>query len=173
LKKTDDNMKVLDLMTGSGVIAITLAKETKASIFASDVSNQALEIARKNAKKHKVKIKFINSDVFKGFKREKFDMIVSNPPYIPSKEIGNLDEEVRYDPLIALDGGEDGLYFYREIANNAHLFLKPKGILVLEIGYNQGEAVKKLLQKNFEYIKIRKDYNQNDRIITVKLKDKI
>lgn len=163
--------KVLDLMTGSGAIAVTIAKESKASVYASDISEDALTVARRNAKNNKVKIKFIESDIFKSIKKEKFDLIISNPPYIPSKDILTLDDEVKkYDPLIALDGGEDGLYFYKEIAENAPKYLKPKGVLVLEIGEDQGKLVKKLLQKNFENIRIKKDYSKNDRIIVAKLK---
>ena len=141
--------KALDLMTGSGAIATTLALETSSTVFATDVSKSALEIAKRNAKTHGAKIKFIESDIFKGLKKEKFDLIISNPPYIPTKDLLTLDEEVKkYDPILALDGGEDGLIFYREIANESPNFLKNNGILVLEIGYNQGESVKKLLQKN-------------------------
>lgn len=172
--KNSEKIKVLDLMTGSGVIAITIAKRTKVKVYASDISEQALVIARKNARDNNVKIKFIKSDVFKNFKKEKFDLIVSNPPYIPSKDILTLDDEVKkYDPLISLDGGEDGLYFYREIAKDSPKFLKTNGILILEIGEEQRQLIKKLLQKNFEKIKIKKDYNKNDRIIIAKLKGKI
>jgi release factor glutamine methyltransferase len=171
LIKTNDSDKVLDLMTGSGAIAITIANQTNANVFASDISEQALLIAKKNAKNNKAKIKFIESDIFKNIKKEKFDLIISNPPYISSKDILTLDDEVKkYDPLISLDGGEDGLYFYREIAENAPKYLKTKGILVLEIGEDQGKSVKKLLQKNFENIRIKKDYNKNDRIVIAKLK---
>ena len=166
IKKINKRAKVLDLMTGSGVIAITIALETNSNVYASDISKQALEVAKKNAKKHNAKIKFIESDIFKSFKHEKFDVIVSNPPYICSKDILTLDEEVKkYDPLISLDGGEDGLFFYKEIANNCLKFLKDNGVLVLEIGYNQGQSVKKLLQNNFKNIRIKKDYSGNDRIV--------
>lgn len=166
-----DKKKVLDLMTGSGAIAVTIAKQTKSQVYASDISEQALTVARKNSRTNKVKIKFIESDIFKKFRREKFDVIVSNPPYIPSKDILTLDDEVKkYDPLISLDGGEDGLYFYKKIAEQSPKFLKGNGYLILEIGESQGKAVKKLLQKNFENIKIRKDYNKHDRIVIAQLK---
>lgn len=170
-EKKSDKIKVLDLMTGSGIIAVTIAKKIKSQVYASDISEQALTVARKNARNNKVKIKFIESDIFKKFKREKFDVIISNPPYIPSKDILTLDDEVKkYDPLISLDGGDDGLYFYKKIAEQSPKFLKKNGYLVLEIGEDQGKAVKKLLQKNFENIRIKKDYNKNDRIIIAKLK---
>ncbi|MDD4110249.1 MAG: peptide chain release factor N(5)-glutamine methyltransferase [Clostridia bacterium] len=167
----NDKTKVLDLMTGSGVMAVTIAKQTKSNVFASDVSEQALTIARKNAKNNKVKIKFIESDIFKKFKRQKFDIIVSNPPYIPSKDILTLDDEVKkFDPLISLDGGDDGFYFYKKIAQLSPKFLKANGYLILEIGEDQGKEVRKLLQKDFENIRIKKDYNKNDRIVIAKLK---
>lgn len=163
--------QVLDLMTGSGAIAITIAKETKANVVASDISRQAIEVAKKNAKNNDAKIKFIESDVFKGLKKEKFDLIISNPPYIPSSEVLTLDDEVKkYDPILALDGGDDGLSFYREIAQDAPSHLKENGVLVLEIGFNQGESIKKLLQNNFKNIKIKKDYGGNDRIVVAQKK---
>lgn len=166
IKKVAEKPRVLDLMTGSGAIATTLALETKAAVFASDISKLALDVAKKNAKQNGAKVKFIESDIFKAFKKEKFDVIVSNPPYIKSGEILELDDEVKkYDPILALDGGEDGLYFYREIAEAAPAFLKDGGVLVLEIGFNQAESVKKLLQKNFKNIRIKKDYGGNDRIV--------
>lgn len=164
--KIFEKPRVLDLMTGSGAIAVTFALETSATVFASDVSKLALEVAKKNAKHYGAKVKFIESDIFKGLKKEKFDVIISNPPYIKSAEIETLDDEVKkFDPILALDGGEDGLYFYREIAAQAPLHLKESGVLVLEIGFDQGESVKKLLQKNFKNIRIKKDYGGNDRII--------
>lgn len=164
--KKFEKAKVLDLMTGSGAIATTLALETEASVFASDVSKTALEIAKRNAKDLGAKIKFFESDIFKGLKKEKFDVIVSNPPYIPTKEILTLDDEVKkFDPMLALDGGEDGLFFYRQIAEQSPEFLKANGVLVLEIGFDQGESVKKLLQKTFKNIRIKKDYSGNDRIV--------
>ncbi len=169
--KNKQNARVLDLMTGSGAIAITIAKETNAIVFASDISKQALEIAKNNAKNNDAKIKFIESDIFKNMKKEKFDLIISNPPYIPSADILTLDEEVKnYDPLISLDGGEDGLYFYREIIAKTSDFLKKEGVIVLEIGFNQGNSVKKLLQNSFKSIRIKKDYSGNDRIVIATIK---
>ena len=163
--------QVLDLMTGSGVIAITIAKETSANVVASDISHQALEVAKKNAKTNNAKIKFVESDIFKGLKKDKFDLIISNPPYIPSKEVLTLDDEVKkYDPILALDGGDDGLSFYREIAEQAPMHLKEDGIIVLEIGFNQGQSIKKLLQNSFKNIKIKKDYSGNDRIVVAQKK---
>ena len=165
--------KVLDLCTGSGIIATIIAKNTDAKVFASDVSTSALSVAKKNAEAHGAKVKFIESDLFKNIKKEKFDIIISNPPYIPSKDILALEDEVKKnDPLISLDGGEDGLYFYREIIKAAPDYLNKNGYIMLEIGINQSKSVKKLLQNNFENIRIKKDYNKIDRIIISNLKGK-
>lgn len=134
----------LDFGTGSGVIAITLLCEILEFYgFASDISPLALKIAQDNAKKHKVSERFtaILSNGFSDINL-KFDAIISNPPYIPTKDIQNLATEVRnFDPYRALNGGEDGLLFYRYIAENAENFLKPKGLIILEIGCEQGQAV--------------------------------
>ncbi|MBO4412492.1 MAG: peptide chain release factor N(5)-glutamine methyltransferase [Clostridia bacterium] len=173
-EKNQEKLKILDLCTGSGCIAIVLAKKSNAKIYASDVSLAALKIAKKNAENFDVKVKFINSDIFKNFKRNKFDIIVSNPPYIKTKDILALDDEVKkYDPLIALDGGENGLYFYDEIIKHSPNFLKKNGKIFFEIGYNQAESIKKLLQNQFENITIKKDYSGNDRIVVANLKGKI
>lgn len=159
--------KVLDLCTGSGAIAITLAKNTKSKVEACDISRSALKIAEKNAKNLGAKVNFFESNMFSGLKKNsKFDIIVSNPPYISTKEIQLLDEEVKnHDPHISLDGGDDGLDFYRIISENAPTFLKNDGMLVLEIGEGQANAVKKLLSANFKNIKIIKDYNNIQRIV--------
>lgn len=159
--------KVLDLCTGSGAIAITIAKNTKTKVEACDISRSALKIAEKNAKNLGAKVTFFESNMFSGLKKNsKFDIIVSNPPYIATKEIQLLDEEVKnHDPHISLDGGEDGLDFYRVIAQTAATFLKNDGKLVLEIGEGEANAVKKLLSANFKNINIIKDYNNIQRIV--------
>ena len=159
--------KVLDLCTGSGAIAITLAKNTKSKVEACDISRSALKIAEKNAKNLGAKVNFFESNMFSGLKKNsKFDIIVSNPPYIATKEIQLLDVEVKnYDPHLSLDGGDDGLDFYRIIAENAPTFLKNGGMLVLEIGEGQANAVKKLLSADFKNINIIKDYNNIQRIV--------
>ena len=164
---------VLDLCTGSGAIAISIKNNIKdASVYATDISESALIIAKENAKKHKIKVNFAHNDMFKGLnKRKKYDIIVSNPPYIMSSQIENLDKEVKnYDPRLALDGGEDGLKFYKIIASESVDFLKKDGLLALEIGFDQGEKVKRLLSKNFKEIKVVKDYSNNDRFVFAKLK---
>ncbi|MEG1751799.1 MAG: peptide chain release factor N(5)-glutamine methyltransferase [Clostridia bacterium] len=170
IKCCTKNTKILDLCTGSGVIAITINLETKSKVTATDISQLALEIAKKNAKILGANIKFVKSNMFLNVQK-KYNIIVSNPPYIPSKQVESLDVEVKnYDPIIALDGGEDGLEFYKEIANNACNYLTNNGQLFLEIGDGQAKSVKKLLQKNFEDIKIIKDYFGKQRIIICKIK---
>lgn len=157
----------LDLCCGSGIIAITIKKHfPDLKVFASDISKKALKVAMKNATEHNVKIDFVLSNMFLSLNsNQKYDIIISNPPYIKHEEIKTLDKQVRkYDPKIALDGKEDGLYFYKIIAKNAN-FLNQNGKLVLEIGYNQAKNVKKMLEENFEDINVLKDYQGNDRII--------
>lgn len=173
LAKEKENLEILDLCTGSGCIGISLAKYTKKSrVIAIDISNKAIQIAKLNAEKNLVhkQIKFMESNMFENIEEYKFDFIVSNPPYIETKVIEELSEEVRKEPKIALDGGEDGLNFYKEIANNAYKYLKKDGYLCLEIGYNQKDNVIKLLNKIGEYKEIysKKDLSGNDRIIVAK-----
>lgn len=166
--KNSKNLKILDVCTGSGCIAITLKKNLNCNMFALDYSTKALEIAQNNAQKHNVNITFFKSDMFNEV-NETFDIIVSNPPYIQTNEIKTLQNSVKdFEPLIALDGGEDGLKFYKIIAENAQKHLKPNGKLYLEIGYNQGLSVPKLLEKNFKDIQVYKDYDKNDRIVICK-----
>ncbi len=159
--------KVLDLCTGSGAIGITIALESDCQVVASDKSKKALVIAQKNAKTYGAKVTFCQSDMFKDLnEKNKFDIIVSNPPYIPTNDIQNLDTEVKdFDPILALDGGFDGLDFYKIIANKAADFLKKDGKLYLEIGYDQAASVTALLRKNFVEIQVLKDYDDLDRII--------
>jgi len=162
-----DKPKILDLCTGSGAIAISLAKNSPidAEIFASDISKEALGVALINCKKHKAKIKFIESDLFKNIK-EKFDIIVSNPPYIETEVIGELSLDVQNEPHLALDGGEDGLDFYRKIAKEAKKYLNEEGMLFLEIGYNQKDSVQELLEKSgFKNIICLQDFGGNDRVV--------
>jgi len=166
--KTYSESKVLDLCTGSGAIAISIKKHiTKANVFASDISKKALKIAKINDKDNK--INFIHSDLFEGIK-DTFDIIVSNPPYIITKEIKTLSKEVQSEPHLALDGGEDGLCFYRKIIEQAHNYLNENGYLCLEIGEDQKEQVVNLIKQNGEYkdIKTYKDLGDNDRVIICK-----
>ena len=165
-KLYNKKINILDLCTGSGAIAVTLAKYLRdVNIIATDISENAIEIAEKNAIKNNAenKIKFVVSDMFKNIEN-KFDIIVSNPPYIETKEIEKLSKEVKNEPIIALDGGNDGIKYYKIIADNYNKFLNIGGYLLLEIGYNQGESVSKLF-KNSE---IKKDLSGNNRVILVK-----
>lgn len=166
--------KILDLCTGSGAIAVSLAKYLPESeIIAVDISNDALKIAKKNSINNEVEkqITFINSDMFTNLSDEKFDIIVSNPPYIKRNVIETLDEEVKKEPHIALDGGEDGLYFYRKIVKESYEYLKYKGYLCLEIGFDQKIDVIELIEneEKFENTYSKKDLYDNDRIVVTRI----
>ena len=165
-KNKTKNLKILDLCTGSGAIVISLGKILKkCELFASDISPKALNIAQQNSIKNNTQIVFIESNLFENIS-EQFDIIVSNPPYIETETINTLSKEVRYEPLIALDGGKDGLEFYRKIITNAKKYLKENGYLALEIGYNQREKVEKILINNkYKNIYSKKDLSGNDRIV--------
>lgn len=168
LKKTKNELKILDMCTGSGAIAISLAKYVeKTLIYASDISENALKIAEENATRNLVNVVFFKSDVFKNILPAfQFDVIVSNPPYIETKVIPELSKEVRSEPELALDGGEDGLKFYREIIKNAKEYLTENGYLVFEIGYDQRASVMTLLKDNgYKNIYSKKDLAGNDRVI--------
>jgi release factor glutamine methyltransferase len=166
-------LKILDIGTGSGVIAIALAKELPAAeIWAVDVSAAALNIAEVNARRHGVaeRIKFLDGDLFNPIAElgRWFDVIISNPPYVLSKEIANLGREVRdWEPKMALDGGPDGLDCYRHIIGGAHTYLAPEGRVLLEIGEDQGTAVAGLFVRaeGFEAATIFQDYAGKDRVI--------
>lgn len=160
--------RILDMCTGSGAIAISLAKLVKGSIvYGSDISEEALKIAENNSVSNQANVLFMKSDMFKNiFKEFRFNIIVSNPPYIETESIKNLSQEVQNEPRIALDGGADGLKFYREIAENSKKFLEENGFLALEIGYNQKEKVEEILKKNeFRNIYTRKDLAGINRVI--------
>ena len=167
--------KVLDLCTGSGAIAVSLAKYLpQAEITAIDISNDALKIAKKNAISNNVQnqITFISSDMFTNLSEEKFDIIVSNPPYIKTNVIKNLDIQVQSEPCIALDGGKDGLDFYKKIINESYQYLKYNGYLCLEIGFDQKIDVIELIEntERFTGTYSKKDLFDNDRIIVTQLK---
>ena len=162
--------RILDLCTGSGAIAISLAKYiNESNIVASDISMKALQIAKLNAEKNLVrkKIEFIESDMFDKIYKEDFDIIVSNPPYIKTKVIEELDKQVKNEPYIALDGGADGLKFYKIIIENAYKYIKNEGKVFLEIGYDQKNELINLFKENnhYEDIYSKKDLGGNDRII--------
>ncbi len=168
---------ILDLCTGSGAIGISIASlaARDVKVMLSDVSKDALEVARENVKLNKVgdSVKVVQGDLFspfkKLFKKQKFDMIVSNPPYIESGEITSLQREIKeHEPMSALDGGSDGLDFYRRIANEAPDYLEDCGVILLEIGDTQGEAVKALLEgteRKFSEVRIIRDLAGRDRVV--------
>mgnify|MGYP005767748681 FL=1 len=166
--------KILDLCTGSGIIAVSLAKYIdNCEITATDISKGAIAIAKKNAIINKVedKITFIESDLFSNIPNSKYDIIVSNPPYIKKEIINKLDKQVQKEPRIALDGGYDGLDFYRKIIFQAYEYLKYNGYLCFEIGYDQKEDVSNLLKNNGNYsiTYSLKDLYDNDRVIVAKI----
>ena len=156
---------VLDLCTGSGAIAIAVNKETGAKTYAIDISQDAIDLAKENALYNDANVNFIKSDLFSELKDITFDFIVSNPPYIKSEDINHLQKEVKqFEPMLALDGGIDGLDFYRRIAKDSKRYLKKGGILLLEIGYDQAQQVSEML-KGFSSVEVIKDYEKRDRII--------
>lgn len=163
----DTSLSILDLCTGSGAIAISLKSLGKYKLVkALDISDKALQIAAKNAKLNGVELEFIKSDMLSEVD-EKFDIIVSNPPYIPSGDIDNLSKEVKeYEPRLALDGKEDGLFFYRIIAKEAKKYLKEDGKIYLEIGYNQAEDIRDLF-KEYQSIEVYKDLAGKDRVVKI------
>lgn len=172
------NWKVLDLCCGSGAIGVSIAKlcPNVKKVLCSDISGEALAVAKQNAKAAGVEKKtdFAMGDMFEALgKRARFDMIISNPPYIETGIIPTLQREVReYEPMLALDGGQDGLDFYRTIIQNAPAYLDKKGILMLEIGYNQAEQISSMLEEtqSFAKIEIVRDYGGNNRVVCALLK---
>ena len=165
-------LTVLDLCSGSGCIGIAIAKSTNASVTLSDISKKANKAAKANAELNGVDVTIILSDLFENIPN-KFDVIVSNPPYIKRRDLEVLEIEVRdFDPRLALDGGEDGLDFYRDIISKAPEYLNDGGKLYLEIGIEQSKEVVKMLGKNFEDIVVEKDYSGIDRYIIAKKREK-
>lgn len=163
--KTYKEPKILDLCTGSGAIAISIKKYVpEAKVFASDVSEKALEVAKANDRENK--ITFIHSNLFENI-QEKFDVIITNPPYIKTEEIGTLSKEVQNEPKLALDGGQDGLEFYRKIIEQAYRYLTPNGFLCLEIGEDQKHTVANIINESGKYKKIKtyKDLENRDRVL--------
>ena len=176
IEKTDENknMKILDICTGSGCIGISTAHfRSSAYVDLIDISDKAIEIAKKNIVRNNVqsRVKVQKMDILNEYPSEKYDIVVSNPPYIETEVINTLQTEVKnHEPRLALDGGEDGLIFYRRITEIAPEILKKGGMLAFEIGYNQGKAVSALMGKNFCDVRIIQDFSKNDRVVTGILK---
>ena len=167
----EDGMKVLDMCTGSGCIIISLARyKNDLKAAGCDISPKALDMARKNADANRVDVEFILSDLYEGIEG-KYDVIVSNPPYIRTGMIDSLMEEVRdHDPRIALDGGRDGLDFYRRLLEGAGDHLVPGGMIFFEIGYDQGEEVSRLMEEyGLKDVTVVKDLGGNDRVVRGRL----
>ena len=162
-----NKFKILDLCTGSGIIAITLKKELdqfSIDIAASDVSEEAIEVAKENAQSHDATIKFIKSDIFNNID-DRFDIIVSNPPYIDRKdEVTMKDNVLKYDPHLALFAEEEGMYFYRKIIEQANDYLNENGVMFFEIGYDQKDKIIKLADINGYSAEVYKDINGRDRM---------
>ncbi|MBR0507844.1 MAG: peptide chain release factor N(5)-glutamine methyltransferase [Clostridia bacterium] len=160
---SEDRRDVLDLCCGSGCIGIALAACASARVTAADISADALALAERNARRNGVALTTVQSDLFDAVEGA-FDLIVSNPPYLSGKEMDARDASLRYEPALALYGGEDGLDFYRRIAADYRRYLKPGGALLLEIGMTQRDAVEAL----FEHGECICDYGGRPRVIVVK-----
>ena len=170
LRYIHDGMRFMDLCTGSGCIALSLLKYTNdTNAVATDISEKALLVASKNAKDLGLSDRFnsVETDIFPDKEMGKFDIVVSNPPYIKTDVIGTLEPEVKtYEPYIALDGSEDGLHFYRRIIPGAKEYLYKSGYLLLEIGYDQGSAVSGIMEDNgYKDIQVVKDLGGNERVV--------
>lgn len=175
LKRVERGNVILDIGTGSGAIAVSISKYfADCTMYAVDISKKAIEVAKYNAERQGVldRIFFIESDLFRNLPPNlKFDFIVSNPPYIKRNEIELLQEEVKKEPIVALDGGEDGLFFYKKIIKEAPFYMKSGGKIGFEIGYGQKEEITNFLAKGgFKDIEIIKDLAGIDRVIIAKYK---
>jgi release factor glutamine methyltransferase len=165
-------LKILDMGTGSGCIAVSLAKLfPDIEITATDISPIALRVARENAKINDVEVNFIKSNLFSALDPQSatYGMILSNPPYISASEIKGLAPEVRYEPRVALDGGSDGLDFYRRIIKDSWGYLEDSGYLILEMGFNQRKAIEKIIDasRRFSIVRIIRDYNNIERVVVL------
>ena len=165
LKYIDSGKTVLDLCTGSGAVAIAVQKKTGARVSATDVSDKAIELAKENAALNGAEIEFVTGDLFVPVENKKFDVILTNPPYIKSADIETLQTEVKdFEPKLALDGGEDGLDFYKRIFAEAQNYLNASGVIIAECGAGQAEEIKRIAAGKFS-VSVVKDYENIDRII--------
>jgi release factor glutamine methyltransferase len=172
--KLTNQPTILDVGVGCGNIAISLAENfRKMHVFACDISDSALQLTKENCRLNKTNVSLVKSNLFSAFKKaQKFSLIVSNPPYIKAQEIPGLSREIHYEPRLALDGGEDGLFYYQRIINEAPAYLQNRGLLALEIGDNQAEPVKEIFRQNgsFSIFKVVEDYNELERVIVARKK---
>ena len=165
--KENNYKTVLDLCTGSGCLAISVKKNSEVEMTATDISQKALTVAKQNAKTHGAEIKFIRSNMFEKIEGT-FDLIISNPPYIDTEEIEELELEVKeHDPFIALDGGEMGLKFYNIIHNHLRKHLRDNGMIIMEIGEDQKELIISLFN-DFDLVESLTDLSGNDRVLVLK-----
>ncbi len=166
IEKSRDK-RVLDICCGTGCIGISIAKNTPLrSLTLADISDGALKVSKSNALRHGIRASFMRTDILKDPIPDKYDLIVSNPPYIESDVIPTLDREVRaHEPILALDGGENGLLFYPVIIQKASAALTDGGWLGLEIGYTQGEAVSRMMHPFFEDVQVLTDLGDNPRAV--------
>ena len=167
LKRVRPGMRVLDMCTGSGCVLVSILKNVpNVEGYGYDISKQALVVAKENARMNGVSAVFERSDLFENVTGE-FDVIVSNPPYIRSGDIPQLMPEVaNFEPIAALDGKEDGLYFYRKMIEQAGSYLRPGGALMFEIGWDQGRYVSELMRDaQYQEVRIVKDLARNDRVV--------
>ena len=164
----DASPRILDLCCGSGCIGITLKLRIPSSaVYMSDLSSAAADVARRNAERLSADVSVGTGDLFENIRDRNFDLIISNPPYIPENECSLLQEEVKKEPLTALDGGNDGLDFYRRICREAPDYLRRGGILMFELGDGQHSAVGKMMEESgFQSVEIRKDFRQISRMIS-------
>lgn len=166
-----EKLTLLDIGTGTGCVGISIARYSKAEVTLADISGEALAAAGRNAERNGVPAKLLMLDILKEVPRGRFDVVVSNPPYIESSVIPTLQTEVKdYEPLAALDGGADGMVFYRRITEIAPDILTENGLLAFEISYNQGTAVSELMKNDFENVKLIKDLCGNDRVVLGRLR---
>ncbi|MAZ80660.1 MAG: protein-(glutamine-N5) methyltransferase, release factor-specific [Rickettsiales bacterium] len=164
-------INILEIGVGSGCLSLTLLKlYPNIKIYGVDISKKALNIAKKNADKMMLsdRINLIQSDIFANISHDiKFDEIISNPPYIPTNDIKKLAKDLKYDPVIALDGGGDGMYFYRKIADKSSKYLNNDGGIIVEIGINQDETIKEIFaNNNFNILNYYKDLNKIIRVLS-------
>lgn len=164
LKEIKPDCKVIDLCSGSGAIAVAVAKNSNATVYALEKYEKAISFLERNIALNKVAVKIIKEDLFNFSPTEKFDIIISNPPYIKTSVLDSLQKEVKHEPVTALDGGEDGLIFYRHIAG-LKKHLNKGGKIMVEIGFDQSDAVQEIFQQNGLTTKAYKDLNGVQRVI--------